>query len=90
MEYIPGGQLFEILQGVGRFTEEVARFIIAEIILGIELMHNILHVIYRDLKPENILLTADGHIKIADFGLSKIFKDKSEKTYTFAGTPVIL
>lgn len=52
-------------------------------------MHTILNVIYRDLKPENMLLTADGHIKIADFGLSKIFKDKNEKTYTFAGTPVI-
>mmetsp|Transcript_12695 Transcript_12695/g.1137 ORF Transcript_12695/g.1137 Transcript_12695/m.1137 type:complete len:97 (-) Transcript_12695:347-637(-) len=53
-------------------------------------MHTILNVIYRDLKPENMLLTADGHIKIADFGLSKIFKDKDEKTYTFAGTPEYL
>lgn len=53
-------------------------------------MHEILKVIYRDLKPENILLTEDGHIKIADFGLSKIFKDKNERTFTFAGTPEYL
>jgi len=45
-------------------------------------MHNELNIMYRDMKPENILLTKDGHIKMADFGLSKENKDKS---YTFAG-----
>lgn len=88
MEYVPGGQLFEILMRVGKFHESLAKFIIAEVVLGIESMHTVLNVIYRDLKPENLLLTSDGHIKIADFGLSKIFKDKNEKTFTFAGTPV--
>jgi serine/threonine protein kinase len=32
-----------------------------------------LKTIHRDLKPENILLSADGHIAISDYGLSKIF-----------------
>jgi serine/threonine protein kinase len=53
-----------------KFSEEKARFYTAEIVLAIEYLHN-RGIIYRDLKPENILLSIDGHLKIADFGLSK-------------------
>ena len=42
---------------------------------------------YRDMKPENILISKDGHVKMADFGLSKENKDK---TYTFAGFNIII
>ncbi len=43
--------------------------------MGIEHLHS-LNIVYRDIKPENILLDLDGHIKIADFGLSKIIGAK--------------
>jgi len=50
--------------------------------------------IYRDLKPENILIDKDGHIKLTDFGLSKITIEKSSKeggkAYTICGTPEYL
>ena len=57
----------EVLAAV---TEERAKFIVAEIILALECLHKH-NTIYRDLKPENILLDEYGHIKLADFGISK-------------------
>ena len=66
----------------------MARFYAAECILALEELHRN-NIIYRDLKPENILLDSDGHVKLTDFGLSKIMgdDDKKKKAYTFAGTP---
>jgi serine/threonine protein kinase len=57
---------------LGCFDEEVARFYIAEVILGLESLHK-LNIIHRDLKPENLLLNQAGHLKLADFGFSEFF-----------------
>jgi len=64
------GNCFFHLRKAQRFTESRAKFYIAEIILSLEYLHS-KNIIYRDLKPENVLMDAEGHIKIADFGLSK-------------------
>jgi len=70
-EFIPGGEIFYHLRKVGCFSEERTRFYICEIVLALEHLHK-KSIIYRDLKPENVLLNKDGHIKLTDFGLSKI------------------
>eukprot|EP01017_Pseudomicrothorax_dubius_P002978 TRINITY_DN1030_c0_g1_i2.p1 TRINITY_DN1030_c0_g1~~TRINITY_DN1030_c0_g1_i2.p1 ORF type:complete len:430 (+),score=93.11 TRINITY_DN1030_c0_g1_i2:63-1352(+) len=83
MEYMPGGELFYHLRNMKRFNESTALFYAAEVLLALEYLHDSLNVIYRDLKPENILLDKDGHIKLTDFGLSKMDK----VTNSFCGTP---
>jgi serine/threonine protein kinase len=55
-----------------RFSEAEARFIAAEVLLGVRYLHE-RGVIHRDLKPANILLDADGHASIADLGLCTFF-----------------
>lgn len=84
-DYMSGGELFWHLQKEGRFTEERAKFYIAELILALEHLHDN-DIVYRDLKPENILLDANGHIALCDFGLSKANLNNDGTTNTFCGT----
>ena len=88
LDYCPGGDLnFHIIQNL--FEEDEARFYIAELILGIEHLHE-LDIIYRDLKPENILISQDNHIKLADFGLAKEGVSDQQITKSFVGSPAYL
>ncbi|XP_074281906.1 putative serine/threonine protein kinase IRE [Silene latifolia] len=71
MEYLNGGDLYSLLRNLGCLEEDMARIYIAEIVLALEYLHT-LNVIHRDLKPDNLLIGPDGHIKLTDFGLSKV------------------
>ena len=71
MEYLIGGDLSSLLQVYQTFPEDMARMYVAEVALALEYLHSN-GITHRDLKPDNMLLTADGHIKLTDFGLSKI------------------
>ncbi|KAJ7047598.1 kinase-like domain-containing protein [Mycena alexandri] len=84
-DFKSGGELFWHLQRETRFSEERARFYIAELILALEHLHKY-DIVYRDLKPENILLDATGHVALCDFGLSKPDLPSDELTTTFCGT----
>ncbi|KAJ1500685.1 hypothetical protein HMI56_003684 [Coelomomyces lativittatus] len=86
LEYACGGELFSHLRRAGRFTQDVTRFYSAEITSALEYLHE-QHIIYRDLKPENLLLDEMGHIKLTDFGFSKVVHDR---TWTLCGTPEYL
>ena len=70
VEHCANGDLSEILDEYSLLDEEIAKFLIAELILAMKYMHE-KGVIFRDLKPENILIDSEGHIRLADFGLAK-------------------
>lgn len=86
LDFCGGGELFGFLQQVRRLTEPHARLYAAEVLLALEYLHN-MEVVYRDLKPENILMDDNGHLRLADFGLSKEDCASSDTTFTFCGTP---
>eukprot|EP00968_Pinguiococcus_pyrenoidosus_P025901 scaffold7033_cov257-Pinguiococcus_pyrenoidosus.AAC.36 len=92
LDFMAGGELFYWLKQHRRFSEQRTRLIVAEILLGLEALHEV-DIIYRDLKPENILLDAEGHIRIADFGLAKqgvAGFGKDGGAASFCGTPEYL
>lgn len=76
LDYMPGGDLRHLLDREEYFDENWTRFYISEIIVALEHLHQA-NIIHRDIKPENVLIGSDGHIKLADFGLSQI-KEKLE------------
>eukprot|EP00475_Leptophrys_vorax_P001014 TRINITY_DN10531_c1_g1_i1.p1 TRINITY_DN10531_c1_g1~~TRINITY_DN10531_c1_g1_i1.p1 ORF type:complete len:586 (+),score=176.51 TRINITY_DN10531_c1_g1_i1:22-1758(+) len=86
-DFYKGGDLFFHLKKVKTFTEEQARFIIAEVALGLGHLHAH-NFIYRDLKSENILLDNTGHICITDFGLTAQLNEADQGDLkTVCGTP---
>jgi serine/threonine-protein kinase len=70
MEYVPGRTLKELLRERGRFTPAAALDIMTGVLDGLAAAHAS-GVVHRDVKPENVLLTADGRLKVADFGLAR-------------------
>ena len=79
MEYLPGGDLMNLLIEKDIFTEDQTRFYMAEAILAVESVHQLSY-IHRDLKPDNIMLTKDqSTAKLIDFGLhSRIYQSGTE------------
>jgi eukaryotic-like serine/threonine-protein kinase len=70
MEYVPGRTLKELLRERGRFPPAAALDIMTGVLDGLAAAHAS-GIVHRDVKPENVLLTADGRVKVADFGLAR-------------------
>ncbi|XP_056262560.1 microtubule-associated serine/threonine-protein kinase 1-like isoform X2 [Pseudoliparis swirei] len=71
MEYVEGGDCATLLKNIGALPVEMARMYFAETVLALEYLHNY-GIVHRDLKPDNLLITSMGHVKLTDFGLSKM------------------
>ena len=78
IEYCDGGDLYKEIITYGPFTESYSAYVLYQILSGVNFCHK-MQILHRDLKPENILITGRNderypHIKICDFGASKIFE----------------
>ena len=84
LQYAEGGELWTHLEAEKMFSEQVAAFYVAELVLALSHLHA-QGIIYRDLKPENCLLDRDGHLVLTDFGISKVAAEGAE-CRSFCGT----
>ncbi|KAF5388447.1 hypothetical protein D9615_000539 [Tricholomella constricta] len=71
MEYLNGGDCAALIKSLGSLPEEWTKNYIAEVVLGLEYLHQ-RNIVHRDLKPDNLLIDQHGHLKLTDFGLSRI------------------
>ncbi|XP_062869567.1 microtubule-associated serine/threonine-protein kinase 3 isoform X2 [Trichomycterus rosablanca] len=71
MEYVEGGDCANLLKNMGPLPVDMTRLYFAETVLALEYLHSY-GIVHRDLKPDNLLITSMGHIKLTDFGLSKV------------------
>ncbi|XP_053603136.1 serine/arginine repetitive matrix protein 2 isoform X2 [Plodia interpunctella] len=86
MEYCSGGELYDYLSQKKVLQEDEARRLFRQIATAVYYCH-IHKICHRDLKLENVLLDDTGSAKIADFGLSNVFKETSLLS-TFCGSPL--
>lgn len=71
MEYLNGGDCASLIKILGGLPEDWSKKYIAEVILGVEHLHS-RGIVHRDLKPDNLLIDSKGHLKLTDFGLSRM------------------
>ncbi|PYI27910.1 serine threonine protein kinase [Aspergillus indologenus CBS 114.80] len=71
MEYLNGGDCASLVKVLGGLPEDWAKKYIAEVVLGVEHLHG-RGIVHRDLKPDNLLIDQTGHLKLTDFGLSRM------------------
>ncbi|KAK2821865.1 hypothetical protein FQN49_007597 [Arthroderma sp. PD_2] len=85
MEFCSGGSCSDLMRA-GRISEEYIMIILRELLLGLDYLHND-NKLHRDVKAANVLLTANGQVKLADFGVSGQLSATMTKKNTFVGTP---
>jgi serine/threonine-protein kinase CHEK1 len=88
MELAEGGDLFDKIEADAGVAEDIAHIYFTQLVSAVDYMHT-KGVAHRDIKPENVLLSADGDLKIADFGMSTLFEyhGRRKLATTLCGSP---
>jgi serine/threonine-protein kinase len=70
MEYVPGGDLGDLIESEGSLSSRRAAEIALQVAEALRAAHE-RGVVHRDVKPRNVLITGFGHAKVADFGIAR-------------------
>ena len=93
LEYLDGGDLYDKIEKVKKFSELDAIKIIKKILSSLSYLHK-KNIIHRDLKPENIVFDGKDNLKLVDFGTSKLLTKneilKSKKGTLYYMAPEVI
>lgn len=93
IEYCENGNIHNFGSKSTGVDETFIKYCTIEIIIGLSYLHKI-GIIHRDIKEDNILIGDDGHVRITDFGCSKIFNTNipvsNRTTSSYTGTPLYM
>ncbi|KIV96062.1 hypothetical protein PV10_03643 [Exophiala mesophila] len=78
MELAEGGDLFDKIEADAGIAEDIAHVYFTQLVSAVSFMHS-RGVAHRDIKPENVLVSADGDLKLADFGMATLFEYHGRK-----------
>lgn len=70
MEFVRGESLADLLEREGSLAEDLALDVLEQAAHGLSVIHR-MNMVHRDIKPGNMLITANGIVKITDFGIAK-------------------
>lgn len=90
LEYMPGGDLFDVLVPGRGMPMKQAQAVLRQVVSGVAYMHA-LGLVHRDIKPENVLLTRNGLAKLCDFGMVKPigYHGPSQGTMPYAAPEIL-
>jgi response regulator RpfG family c-di-GMP phosphodiesterase len=85
MEYVVGDNLEQYVQALGPLPIERACDFVRQVADGLRHAHDN-GLVHRDIKPSNLVVTADGQIKILDFGLARLGRRRCTEAHAMLGT----